>query len=251
MSELLHFSEHTLQEASLSIMACVYIVRVAWLLHFKAGRDRQAPTGAFNDSKSKGIIYSWLNIAMPWAMESTRTKAFLYAQFAIFHLGVVAAIGLSFVIPYAPQLLYSKFLASALQVVIAAAFVVSLMRIYRRISDKVMRAISSPDDYFSLILLSVWFFFAMLAVPNRPEQGKTALLVFFFLTAFFLLYVPFSKISHYLYYPFTRYYFGKTMAHRGVYPVHRVPQKRAMELSHAVGDWDSLSAKDSAGSVQQ
>jgi hypothetical protein len=41
------------------------------------------------------------------------------------------------------------------------------------------------------------------------------------LTAFFLVYVPFSKISHYLYYPFTRFYFGKTMGYRGVYPIRR------------------------------
>ena len=33
--------------------------------------------------------------------------------------------------------------------------------------------------------------------------------------------MPFSKISHYLYYPFTRYYFGKSMGRRGVYPMER------------------------------
>jgi|WetSurMetagenome_2_1015567.scaffolds.fasta_scaffold123022_3 O-antigen ligase len=245
MSELLHFSEHRLQEIALVIMACVYTLRVAWLLHFKAGRDRQAPTGVFRNSKAKGILYSWMNIAMPWGMESTRTQAFLYAQFVVFHIGVVASIGLSFLIPYAPHLLESTILTSAFQLVIAAAFLVSLMRIYRRLSKKVMRAISSPDDYFSLLLLTVWFLFAFLAVPNRPQDGETVLLIFFLLTAFFLIYVPFSKISHYLYYPFTRYYFGKTMAHRGVYPIHRVPQQRTMAMSQAAGNW--LSAKDPAG----
>jgi nitrate reductase gamma subunit len=244
MSELLHFSEHRLQEVSLLVMACVYTLRVAWLFHYKAGRDRQPPTGAFNNTQTKGVLYSWLNIAMPWEMESTRTQVFLYAQFVLFHLGVAAAIGLSFIIPYAPQLLESRLLSSALQLVIAAAFIVSLMRMYRRISNKVMRAISSPDDYFSLLLLTVWFLFAWFAVPNRPEEGETALLVFFLLTAFFLIYVPFSKISHYLYYPFTRYYFGKTMGYRGVYPMHRVPQKRAKEPSHAGAEW--LGAKDPA-----
>jgi nitrate reductase gamma subunit len=235
MSELLHFSEHRLQEVALLVMACVYALRITWLLHYKAGRDRQAPTGAFNNARTKGVLYSWLNIAMPWEMESTRTQFFLYVQFVIFHLGVVAAIGLSFIIPYAPQLLNSPFLAAALQLVIAAAFIVALMRIYRRISSKVMRAISSPDDYFSLLLLTVWFLFAFLAVPNRPEEGETALLIFFLLTAFFLIYVPFSKISHYLYYPFTRYYFGKTMGYRGVYPIRRIPQKKGIELPHPGG----------------
>jgi nitrate reductase gamma subunit len=166
---------------------------------------------------------------MPWGMESTRTKVFLYAQFVIFHLGVTAAIGLSFIIPYAPRLLESRPLVLALQITIGAACLVGLLRIYRRVSQKFMRAISSPDDYFSLILLTVWFFFAMLAVPNRVDQGEGILLTYFILTAFFLIYVPFSKISHYLYYPITRYYFGKTMGYRGIYPLKRVPQANTVK----------------------
>ena len=91
-----------------------------------------------------------------------------------------------------------------------------------------MRAISTPDDYFSLSLLTVWFLFAVLAAPNRADAGETVLLVYFFLTAFFLLYVPFSKISHYLYYPFTRFYLGRTLTHRGVFPIRRGVQPRPM-----------------------
>jgi nitrate reductase gamma subunit len=244
MSELLHFSEHRLQEVALAIMACVYTLRIIWLLHFKAGRDRQAPARAFKNAKAKGILYSWMNIAMPWAMESTRTQALLYIQFVIFHLGVVFAIGLSFIIPYAPQLLEFPLLSISFQLVTVAAFLVSVLRLYRRISNKFMRAISSPDDYFSLCLLTIWFLFASLAVPNRPQEGENILLTFFILTAFFLIYVPFSKISHYLYYPFTRYYFGKTMGHRGVFPIQRVPQQRGMKLPQASDRW--LGAKDAA-----
>jgi nitrate reductase gamma subunit len=219
MSELLRFSENELQEYALLIMACVYTLRIIWLLHFKAGRERQAPTGQFRTNKRKGIVYSWMNIAMPWEMESTRTKFFFYAQFVIFHLGVVAAIGLSFIIPYAPGLLESSTWVYVLQTIIGLAFLVALIRVFRRITNKYIRAISSPDDYFSLVLLTVWFFFAFRSVPNNTQGGETVLLVYFILTAFFLIYVPFSKISHYLYYPFTRYYFGKTMGYRGVYPL--------------------------------
>ena len=221
MSELLHFSAHTLQEVALGFMALVYVARIAWFLRFKAGKERQAPTGMIDRGKVKGILYSWANIAMPWSMESTRTKPFLYAQFVIFHIGVTAAIALSFIIPYAPAWLESRTLVLALQVSIGAALVVGLIRMVRRFGNMHMRAISSPDDYFSLLLLTVWFAFAFLAVPNQTANGEWHLLTFFFLTAFFLVYVPFSKISHYLYYPFTRYYLGKTLAHRGVFPMER------------------------------
>jgi nitrate reductase gamma subunit len=229
MSELLHFAEHRLQEVALVIMGCVYTIRIAWLLHFKASRDRQPSTAPAHSSLNRGILYSWLNISMPWSMESTRRQFFVYVQFVVFHLGVAAAIGLSFVIPYAPQWLEFPAVNGILQAVIGAAFLVSLLRIYRRLSQKLMRAISSPDDYFSLILLAVWFLFAFLAVPNRVDEGETVLLAFFFLTAFFLIYVPFSKISHYLYYPFTRYYLGRTLAYRGVFPLRGGPQMKAIK----------------------
>jgi nitrate reductase gamma subunit len=160
-------------------------------------------------------------------MESSRTKIFIYMQFAIFHIGVTLAIALSFIIPYAPELLTNvPFIIPIFQVLIGAACVIGILRIIRRIGSAHMRAISSPDDYFSLILLTVWFFFATFAVPNNIENGEGIMLTYFILTAFFLIYVPFSKISHYLYYPFTRYYLGKTLGYRGTYPIKHVPASR-------------------------
>lgn len=224
MSQSLHFAEHTLQEVALGFMALVYITRLVWLLHYAAGRERQAPTAPNpGGGPRRGILYSWVNIATPWAMESTRTRMSMYGQFVVFHLGVAAAIGLSFIIPYAPGWLESAFPGIVLRVIIAGAFIVGVIRFIRRVRDPYMRVISSPDDYFSLALLTVWFAFAFLAVPNSTAGGEWQLLTFFWLTAFFLVYVPFSKISHYLYYPFTRYYLGKTLGYRGVYPLRRAP----------------------------
>lgn len=221
ISDSLHFAEHTLQEVALGIMALVYIIRIAWFLRFKAGKERQAPTGNGTTTVTKGVLYSWANIAMPWAMESTRTKPFLYVQFVWFHLGVTAAIALSFIIPYFPGFLETPWVIPIFQGIIGGAFLVGVMRIVRRFRDPYMRAISTPDDHFSLWLLTVWFFFAFLAVPNSTATGEWHLLTYFILTAFFLVYVPFSKISHYLYYPFTRYYIGKTLGYRGVFPMVR------------------------------
>ena len=92
MSESLHFAEHTLQEIALITMACVYTIRIIWLMRFKAGRERQMSTGISDTSKKKGIIYSLANIFSPWAMESTRLHYLMYIQFGIFHVGVTLAI---------------------------------------------------------------------------------------------------------------------------------------------------------------
>ncbi|MEN8264924.1 MAG: hypothetical protein ABFR82_15845 [Nitrospirota bacterium] len=222
MSDLLYFSEHTLQEASLIFMAVVYVIRIRWIMSFTATQERQPATGRGVEDPSKGKKYSLANIAMPWAMESSRTHPFFYIQFVVFHLGVVAAIALSFIIPYGPGLLDSSFITVLLQIFIGGAFIVGIMRLYRRITDVYIRALSSPDDYFSLLLLTVWFAFAFISIPNDISGGEGHLLTYFILTAFFLIYVPFSKISHYLYYPFARYYIGKSFGRRGVFPIKKI-----------------------------
>jgi nitrate reductase gamma subunit len=230
MSETLRFVSDELQIMALSFMAVVYLLRIRWLLRFKAARDRQAPAER-RTSSLRGIIYSWANIAMPWTMESTRRMFFFYLQFVVFHLAVAANIAMSFVIPYASGLMKSLIVVRLLQILFAAACAIGCYRLYRRLSNPAIRAISTPDDLFSLALLTLWSLVSIFAAPNRPDLGEGPLMTYFIMTAFFLVYVPFSKISHYLYYPFTRFYFGRTMGHRGVYPLERVPVSKVGEPS--------------------
>jgi len=220
-SQFLHFAQHRLQEVALLVMATVYTIRLVWLFRFRAARDRQGRTGRLTTSPRRGALYSLANIAMPWAMESTRTNLLFWVQFALFHLGVAAAITLSFIIPYAPSLLNHEIVVLMFEAMIGMAFLIGCYRMYRRISDKTMRAISTPDDYFCLGLLTTWFAFGVLAAPNDISEGEGVMLAFFLLTAFFLVYVPFSKISHYLYYPITRFYLGRSLGYRGVYPIQK------------------------------
>lgn len=165
-STLLHFASHRLQEVSLVFMAVVYSARLYWLMRFKAGKDGQPRTGRGDTGPWKGAAYSLANIAMPWAMESTRANFFYWIQFVLFHLGVTAAITLSFLIPYAPKTLESPVVVWLFQIFIGAAFLVGCYRMGRRVLNPYLRAISTPDHYFSLALLIVWFFFAGLAAPK-------------------------------------------------------------------------------------
>ncbi len=222
MSALLHVAEHRVQEVALAVMAIVYTARLVWLFRFRRGRDRQPSTAGTRTGAARGALYSMAAIAMPWSMESTRTHPGFYVQFVLFHLAVAANIALSFVIPYDPALLRSAALVIALQAIIGAGFLVGVIRFARRVRDPIVSRISTPDDYFSLALLTLWFAAGVGAAPNSTAAGETPLVVYFLLTAFFLVYVPFSKISHYLYYPFTRYWLGRTLGHRGVFPLESV-----------------------------
>lgn len=218
-SPLLHFAEDALQILALSFMAMVYAIKIRWILKFPAGKDRQQPTGSQDTNAAKGALWSLGAIAMPWSMEGYRRHPLMYVQFVAFHIAVAASIAMSFVIPYGPHLIEGRAAVVTLQVIFAGGMAAGLFRLVRRIASPYMRAISSPDDYFSLFLLIVWLAASILAAPNSRESSEAPLVAYFFLTAFFLVYVPFSKISHYIYYPFARWYLGRTLGHRGVYPL--------------------------------
>jgi nitrate reductase gamma subunit len=214
MSEFLKILEDEVQIVALAFMSTIYILRLIWMFRFKAGKEVTNPMG----NPRMGAAYSLANVAMPWAMESVRKNWSFYAQFVIFHIGVVAAITATFIIPYWPEVFQIKLIVRIFQLSLGAAFAVGIIRLIRRITDPVLRLISSPDDYFSLILLTSFFASGIYAVPNEYEASEWPLIIFFLMTTLFLVYVPFSKISHYLYYPFSRYFLGKTMGHRGVFP---------------------------------
>jgi nitrate reductase gamma subunit len=213
MSDLLKFVENEAQIAALLFLALVYTVRLIWVFRFRSRKERTFPAG----SEAGGVAYSLMNVAMPWAMESTRKRPGFYAQFVVFHLGVVAAITATFIIPYAPGVFRIRAVVIIFQAVMASAFFAGLLRLVRRLTNPVLRLVSSADDYLSLVLMILFFAGGVLAVPNAHEKAEWPLILFFGLTAFFLVYVPFSKICHYLYYPFTRFYLGRSMGHRGAF----------------------------------
>lgn len=226
VSPALHTAE-IVHWIALAVMAVVYTLKIRWLLAFNLGKDKSAPGNPGQSNKQRGARYALFNVAMPWSMESTRSpKGFIfYISFVIFHLGVVAGITLAFVSTIAPDFLRLPAVSWIMMSLLIGAFLVSLYRILRRMMRPLMRLISTPDDYFSLFMLTVWFGLGACTqaylVGMWGMTSETLLIAYLYLTSFFLLYVPFSKISHYLYYPFTRTYIGRALGHRGSYPVAR------------------------------
>jgi len=225
MSESSFHTAEIVHWIALGVMAVVYTTRILWLFGFRKAKDRSAPGGEGRTSAQEGAYYSLFNIVMPWSMESTRRGMFFYFTFVVFHLGVACGIALAFISTLAPGFVANRFVATIFGAFIAGAFVVGIGRLIRRLVVPHMRLISTVDDYFSLSMLIVWFGLGTLTQASVAGVEALAnvgyLVAYLYLTSFFLLYVPFSKISHYLYYPFTRWWIGKALGHRGSLPVAR------------------------------
>jgi hypothetical protein len=211
MSEgLLHFVEYELQIAALLFFAALYALKVRKLMKLPLPPETAPAKG----SAARGVAASFAAVFYPWSMESTTKHIGRWVDFALYHLAAAAAIGATFTIPFTPRLMtYPVRMVFAFFIVIGIA--VGFIRLARRMTDPYLRHVSTPDDYFSLAALQV--FFASSAgclIFNTPGWRFT----YFVITALFLVYVPFSKISHYLYWFFARTYLGIRFGRRGVLP---------------------------------
>jgi hypothetical protein len=192
---------------SLAFMLIVYAVRIAWIMRFRLPHDHARPNG----SGTAGALAAMTTMFRPWSMETTRKGFVHWVEFAIFHVGVAVMIAMSFIISLAPQWLTPAVTAIVIATQ-ALAFVAGMIRLVNRAVQPKMRAISSPDDYFSLAYANVLFLTCIAATLHLPVWTE----VFFVLVAIIIAIVPFTKISHYIYYPFARYFYGSYIGRRGI-----------------------------------
>jgi hypothetical protein len=216
---------HNVHYAGLLFMAVVYAFKIRWILKFTPVSERTKPRG----DHGAGIRYSFATLVNPTLMESTAKHPMRWVQFVIFHIGVTVGITATIIMPHAESFFWQPAVAWTLRGVLAAAFLVGCVRLYRRLFDKVMRPITHGDDLFAVAIMVLWFATAFFGIaplfgPATSVDSYShpadlwAVGILFALTSFLLFYVPFSKISHYIFWPFQRYYIGKHFGHRGVYP---------------------------------
>ena len=208
---------HELHYGALAFMVLAYTIKIRQLLKLPAIVEGTPPRG----NHAQAIGYAYLTLAMPWELESQRQKWSSYVEFALFHIAIAFGIGTAFSLPIAHEAMRNSLVVPSLQWIFTIGTAIGIIRLGNRLMRGEMRAISSPDDYFCLALLTLWMASGVMAVAQKNEVG---LLVFYVLATFFLIYVPFSKISHYIYWPFIRYYMGKHFGHRAVYPKKAVPK---------------------------
>jgi hypothetical protein len=200
--------QHLTHEVGTALLVLLYLLRLIVLF-----RRRQARDIASNPKGEvwHGTVDAFVTLVAPWKMESTRKHWMRYVEFAVFHLGVFANITLSFVLAYAPDGLSMPVRRLAFAV-LAASLIAGGLRLYRRAYRAEMRVISSPDDYVALVMVLLFLLTGLMILLDWGP-GTIA---YFVIAAFFLVYEPFSKIRHYIYYPFARYFYGAASARRGV-----------------------------------
>jgi len=204
--ELSHYQE-LVHLIATPVFLIVYSLRLVYLLRSRFINDRSPdPKGEIG----KGIWDAFITIVMPWKMDSTRRHWFYYLVFIGFHIGLAFNIALSYLVTYTPEIMTAP-VRAAFSAVIFISLVAGIIRFVRRLYLPEMRIISTMDDYFALFIVLLYNI-AGLVILQGSAWGSYA---YFTIVFIFLIYEPFSKINHYFYYPFARYFYGIDTARKG------------------------------------
>jgi nitrate reductase gamma subunit len=190
------------------VMIVLYTVRLVILMRHRLVRDKSPD--AKGDLK-KGVLDAFFTLVMPWKMESTRKHWTQYVEFMAFHLGLLFAISLAYLITYIPGMFIQP-VVNLFMFFIIVGLIAGIVRFIRRLSLPELKIISSFDDYLSLFLVLLFKATGVLSLMGIV-WGSYA---YFAIVGIFLIYAPFSKIHHYLYYPFARFFYGSELSRRGI-----------------------------------
>ena len=204
----LRFVKFDLPIVALAWLGLAYVYKVYQLLKLPWPKDVAPVRG----SQELGVVYSYGSLFWPWAMSSTTQHPLRWVEFAVYHLGAAAGILATFTIPFAPSIM-TRSVSLILAVFVLGGLVAGASKLYRRITRPELRVVSTPDDYFALAGVEVFFFFTFMALVTTARGWMIA---YFLTTAAFLFYVPFSKISHYVQWFFSRAFFGLRYGRRGI-----------------------------------
>jgi nitrate reductase gamma subunit len=146
---------------------------------------------------------------------SKKESAFLhlptYTAGVLYHLGTFLSILLFFVfLTHASLSGTIAILLSGFLIITGACGIGILVK---RMITKELRSLSSPDDYISNLMVSLFQLFTVLALI-LPE----ALPEYFILASCLMLYFPMGKLKHAIYFFAARYQLGLFYGRRGVWP---------------------------------
>lgn len=167
--------------------------------------DRAQPRGP----AWRGVLYAFTEGMMPWAKESTRRHLLPYLRGVLFHIGIFASLVTLAVSPWR-SLLLSPLVGMGLALTALGA-VGGGIGILMRIFDERLRALSTPDDYTAVVLVTAW---QAAGAAFWADPRWTA--AFYGLSALTLVAIPLTKIRHCIYFFFSRFFFGLFYGRRAV-----------------------------------
>ncbi len=168
-------------------------------------------------SAVRGVAYAFTLGMAPWTKESTRRHLIAYVRGIVFHTGVFGALAVLVASPWMWQ--WPEEVRIVAAAVLAIGAIASVSGYWIRLRDESLRKVSTPDDYFSLGLVTLF-----IAIASTACVVESVVPGFWVISGVVLAYLPVSKLKHSIYFFYTRFQFGTFFGHRGVLKISRRAQ---------------------------
>ena len=195
--------------ASAAAIFCIaaFAVRLRTFVRMAVPKDRSQPKG----NPNAGVIYAFSLGMMPWAKESTRRHALAYLRGVGFHVTVFLSLAIFLASPWLG--LIPGAICTGLAALCGIGSLLAFLGFLSRFIEKSLKALSTPDDYFAVLLVSLF-----LACTAAMLVNLNLLPLFYIASALVFVYMPLGKIRHCIYFAFSRLFFGRFFGRRAVMP---------------------------------
>jgi hypothetical protein len=198
---------HVLALASLAVCAASSLFHLFRLIRLGKPIDYAPAAG----KTGPAIQYAFTGAMSPMKKESAFLHLPTYTAGILYHIGTFTAIPLFFF------LLFIPWPGGSLTWLLAGFFVITSASgigiFIKRFVKKGLRDLSSPDDYISNMLVTLFQLLSAL-VLSLPAF----LPAYFIVASLLLLYFPIGKLKHAIYFFAARYHLGVFYGRRGVWP---------------------------------
>lgn len=188
--------------------AAIFVAGVIYNIVSGQLRPYQAEKAPIKGSPSEGVLWAFSLGLAPWAKESARIHWVAYLRGVIVHLAIF--VGAAYLIATPWLALMPESLRISLASLFGLGAMLGLVGFWMRRADPGLRLLSTPDDYFSLALVTLF-----LAAASASAASAEFLPAFWVFSGVTLAYAPFGKIKHFMYFFYERAFVGLFFGRRG------------------------------------
>jgi len=210
---------HIAAIVSAAICFVAFLVQAICLCRLGVPNDLSEKSG----SVFKGVLYSCTVAMSPTNKESAYKHLPTYIAGILFHIGICFTLlyFIWMVIIMFADISLPEIVGQILIIILTVSSICGIAILLKRFIKKELRYLSSPDDYISNILttaaqvVTLCYIYAS-ACPDYSAGCFAA--IYFLILSLLLLWMPFGKTKHVLYFFFARFHLGYFYGRRGSWP---------------------------------
>jgi hypothetical protein len=192
------------------------------LINLGKPADYSRPAG----KTSSAVRYAFTGAMNPARKESAFLHLPTYTAGILYHSGTFLSLILFFFI--ISGIMPQGWLAKGITAFLAVSACCGVAILVKRITKKVLRSLSNPDDYISNLLVTLFQISTIIVLfpsysPTVIQSYSPPVLPLYYLAfGALMLYIPVGKLRHTVYFFAARYHLGFFFGWRGVWPPRKV-----------------------------